>query len=167
MKTTKHHFEDTTMNIGIIVYSYTGNTLYAANQLKDVLENQGHHVTLSQVKAENEDPKLLDSPLIQRPDPLPYDRVIFACPVRGFQVAPIMKTYLEDLPDLKKKPVGIFVTHAFPFAWMGGKTAISMMKGLLVGRSANIKPSAIVNGGKKAADIQQMIGLLTNESVWK
>lgn len=154
------------MNIGLIVYSYTGNTLFAANQLKDALEKQGHKVTLAQIKAENEDPKLTEFTLTQSPDPLPYERVIFACPVRGFQVAPIMKIYLEDLPDLTHKPVGLFVTHAFPFAWMGGKTAVSMMKGLLVGRNADLKVSAIVNGGKKASDITTMIHTLTDESAW-
>ena len=39
------------MNIGIIVYSQTGNTLSVAKKLEEKLSLAGHSATLEQVKA--------------------------------------------------------------------------------------------------------------------
>ena len=39
-----------------------------------------------------------------------------------------MKAYLTQLPSLKGKKVGCFVTHMFPFAWMGGNSAMKQFK---------------------------------------
>ena len=112
------------MKIAIIVYSYTGNTLFAANRLKEKLETSGHIVTLDSIKAKDENPNVTQVELTVIPDPTGYDRIILASPVRGFQVSPIMKAYLSQWPLLKDRPVATMVTHAFPFEWMGGKLSL-------------------------------------------
>jgi len=154
------------MNIAILVYSYTGNTLLAANRLKEKLETTGHAVTLTSIKAKDENPNGTQVELTVIPDPTPYDRIILASPVRGFQVSPIMKAYLSQWPLLKDKPVACLVTHAFPFEWMGGKTAIKMMNDLVSAKQAKPVVSAIVNGGKKEADLVKMVERLSDEANW-
>jgi len=155
------------MKIGIIVYSYTGNTLLAAERLKAKLQNSGHIVSLESIKAVDENPNQTKVELTVIPDPKPYDRIILASPVRGFQVSPIMKAYLEQWPNLDNKPVACFVTHAFPFEWLGGKTAIKMMTDLVSKKQARLVGTSIINKGKSEADIVKMLNHLSDEALWK
>ena len=155
------------MNIGLIVYSYTGNTLSVAERLKDRLAQANHNVTLISIKAKDENPNQTKIELTVIPDPLAYDRIILASPVRGFQVSPIMKAYLQQWPILADKPVGCFVTHAFPFPAMGGKTAIKMMTDLVQAKQAKVVVTGIVNGGKRESDIVRLLDHLSDEASWK
>ena len=85
------------MKIGIIVYSYTNNTLTIANQLKTALLDKGYDVGVESIKAMNEDPNNTHIVLTQSPNLTQYDKVIFASCVRGFNCAPIFKTYLNNI----------------------------------------------------------------------
>ena len=154
------------MNIGIIVYSYTGNTLLAAERLKEQLQSIGHTVSLQSIKAKDEHPNQTKIELTVIPDPTVFDRIILASPVRGFQVSPIMKAYLEQWPILTDKPVACFVTHSFPLEWMGGKTAIKMMTELVLKKQAKPVASSIINKGKSEKDIITMVNHLSDEKVW-
>lgn len=154
------------MNIGIIVYSYTGNTLLASERLKERLQNSGHRVTLEAIKASDERPNQTKIDLTVVPDPTHYDRIILASPVRGFQVSPIMKAYLEQWPILNNKPVACFVTHAFPYEWLGGKTAIKMMSALVNKKQARLVATSIINKGKSETDIVKMLNHLSDEALW-
>jgi len=154
------------MNIAIFVYSHTGNTLSAANRLKEHLEKSGNKVTLASIKAVDENPNVTKVVLTQIPDPKPYDRLILATPVHGFQVPAVMKAYVNQMPVLKDKPVSLFVTHAFPFAWMGGKPAIKMLKDLLAPKQVSVKATAIINSSKKESDIINMLTGFSEESSW-
>jgi flavodoxin len=155
------------MNIGLIVYSYTGNTLSVAERLKDRLAQSNHNLTLISIKAKDENPNQTKIELTVIPDPANYDRIILASPVRGFQVSPIMKAYLQQWPILTDKPVGCFVTHAFPFPIMGGKTAIKMMTDLVQAKQAKVVVTGIVNGGKRESDIVRLLDRLSDEAFWK
>jgi flavodoxin len=156
------------MNIGILVYSYTGNTLSVAQRLQTKLEGIGHTVALISLKATDENPNQTKIELTGIPDVSSYDRIILASPVRGFQVSPIMKAYLEQVTTLKDKPVACFVTHAFPFAWLGGKSAIKMMTDLVKAKQGMVSCTGIIDWGnrKREAEITALLDRFSQESSW-
>lgn len=138
------------MNIGIIVHSKTGNTLSVAERLKERLEPDGNTVTIERVIPENDDPAAAaKSPLKESPDTTPYEMLIFAAPVWAFSLSTVMKKYLDQLPDLQGKKVNCFVTHQFPYAWLGGNRAISQMKKALSGKGVNVNETGVVNWSNK------------------
>jgi len=151
------------MNIGIIVYSYTGNTLNVAQRLKDQLESKGHTVGLESIKAKNEDPKQTQVELSTTPNPSNYDAIVLGTPVRGFQVSPIMKAYLQQMPELNQKKVACFVTHTFPLPWLGGNQTINAMRKLVEAKNAVVSANAVINWGSKHREAN-IIDLLTRFS---
>lgn len=156
------------MKIGIIVYSYTGNTLSVAERLKTTLEEAGDMVVLESIKAKDENPNLAKIELNVIPDARQYDQIIFATPVRGFSVSPIMKAYLENCPNLDAKPIACFVTHAFPFPWLGGNSTLKMMKKLIEAKHARVVSTGIVNWGskKRESDIQKILTDFSDRKIW-
>jgi len=140
------------MNIGIIVHSQTGNTLHVANRLKEQLEKTGHHVTLSRMKT------LGESNSIQNPDQVEldhladahgYDVIIFGGWVQAFNLCQGFSKYLHQLETLNAKEVHCFVTHHFPFAWMGGNHAISQMKKILRSKNVTVHSTVVFNWSRK------------------
>lgn len=55
---------------------------------------------------------------------------------------------------LKDKQVAIFVTHAFPFSFMGGKSAIGQIESLCRQKNADIVAKGIIDWGNKKRDAQ-------------
>lgn len=156
------------MNIGIIVYSHTGNTLSVADRLKAQLETLGHQVNLETIKAKNDDPNQTQIELITTPTPLSYDVILLGTPVHGFQVAKIMKAYLQQWPQLNQKKVACFITHTFPFPWMGGNSSIKQMIKLIETKNAKVCASAIVNWGSKhrESNILNLLTLFSDQKIW-
>ena len=119
------------MNIGIIVHSFTSNTLSVAEKLKEKFLAEGHLVTLEQVTAVNEDPAAAAKvELLAIPDITGYDMLIFGAPVRAFSLSPVMLLYLNQLPSLQGKKISCFVTQQLSFAWLGGNRSIKQIKKL-------------------------------------
>lgn len=134
------------MKIGLIVHSYTGNTLSVITKLQEALLADGHEAVIERVSAENEDPAAAASAkLALIPTTAPYDLLVFAAPVRGFSLSQVMKLYLDQLPLLTGKKVGLLVTQMFPFAWMGGKRAITQMRTACQSKGCEIAGTAIIN----------------------
>lgn len=134
------------MNIGIIVFSKTGNTLSVAEKLRDTLLETGHKVALEQVTASNgveRDPKKIV--LTNPPSAQGYDMLVFAAPVYGGRLPAVMQVYLQDLPSLEGKLLAGFVTQAFPFPWMGGKQTINGMEKLLQAKGGKLSATGVVN----------------------
>jgi len=153
------------MKIGIIVHSHTGNTLSVAEKLKEKFLAKGHLVTLEQVTAVNEDPEAAANvELLEIPNITGYDRLIFGAPVRGFSLSPVMLLYLNQLPSLKGKKIGCFVTQQLSFAWMGGNRSIKQMKKAIIAKNGTIHETGVVNwSSKKREDlITDIINRLTN-----
>ena len=143
------------MKIGLIVHSHTGNTLSVIEKLQEVLLANGHEAVIERVTADNEDPAAVASArLAGIPDAAPYDLLVFAAPVRAFSLSPIMKMYLAQLPMLTGKRAGLLVTHMFPFAWMGGKSAIAQFKAACIAKGIEIINTAIINWSAKNRDEQ-------------
>ncbi|MFH0767265.1 MAG: flavodoxin domain-containing protein, partial [Bacillota bacterium] len=110
----------------IIIYSKTGNTLSVANRLKEKMKSE-----ILEVKAVSNDPNETKPKLTQLPDVTNYSHLVFASPVHGFSLSKVMETYLKQLPDLSGKTIDLFITHFFPFAWMGGTRTLKQMKTII------------------------------------
>ena len=138
------------MKIGIIVHSHTGNTLSVANKLKDELIKKKYDVNVEQVIAVNEEPSAVTNIELKNiPEINTYDMLIFAAPVRGLSLSPVMKAYLLQIPSLQGKKVKCFVTQFFPFEWMGGKQSINQMKNLCKSKGVDVFETGIVNWSSK------------------
>ncbi len=143
------------MNVGIIIYSQTGNTLCVAEKLKEAVLSQGHTAVIERVTAENDTPNSKQPPrLKQSPDPSVYDTVFFGAPVHAFSLCPVMKLYLAQCPTLKSKTVSCFVTQHLKKPWMGGNHAIKQMRALCKEKGSNCRESGIVNWTAPERDTQ-------------
>ena len=143
------------MNIGIIVYSRTGNTLEVAGKVRDAFLAQGYSAVIERITADNEDPNnKLPIQLKTVPDPAQYDAVIFGAPVQAFSLSPIMAAYGEQMPMLAGTRIGCFVTQHFPKPWMGGKQAIRKLCKLADSKGARIAETGIVNWTSKVRSEQ-------------
>lgn len=130
------------MNIGIIVYSQTGNTLSVAEKVKEALTAAGHAATVARITAEGNPADGKPIRLAEKPDPSGYDAVIFASPVWAFSLCSVMAAYMGTLPSLQGKRVGCFVTKRLKQKWLGGNRAIKQMK-----QAAEAKGEAVCTTG--------------------
>lgn len=133
------------MNIGVIVYSQTGNTLGVAEKIRDKLVEGGHPVALEEIKITGKTPARPGSFELSRiPSTDGYDALILGAPVQAFSLNPAMKAYLAQLPNLDGKKVALFVTKGLPTPWLGGSGSIKIMKRECESRGAAIVGSAII-----------------------
>jgi len=136
------------MNIQIITYSQTGKTLSVSKLLYDDLNKLKFKVSFDEIK-------VIDKK-IPRPNPftielspeLKGDIIVLATLVEGFLPSPVMMEYINN-HDFSNKKVICVVTHFFPFAWMGGNSAIKKMANLLIGKKANVIATGIINWSSK------------------
>jgi len=143
------------MKIGIIVHSFTGNTLSVANKLMEALMTRGHTVAFERVVVQNENPNQAGSIVLeQSPDPSEYDMVFFAAPVRAFSLSPGMKTYLTQVSTLQGKKAGCFVTQQLKYRWLGGNHALRQMAGLISRKGGNALAFGSVSWSSKEKDAQ-------------
>lgn len=126
------------MKIGIIVYSYTNNTLSIAKELESGLSKRGYDIELKSVKAQNENPNATSYHLVNVPSIEDYDAIIFATCVRGFDCAPILKEYIQSLKTLRNKKVAGFVSQFFPFDAMGGNQSLNTLENLVLQKGAEL-----------------------------
>jgi flavodoxin len=136
------------MNIGLIIYSNSGNTLKVAEKIEVKLDEQGHNVTLEQIRISGKTPaqpgkfELTGIPAVDG-----YDALILGAPVQAFSLNPVMKAYLAQLPKLEGKKVALFVTKGLSPHWLGGTGSITIMKQECESRGAKVVGSAIVPWG--------------------
>lgn len=151
------------MNIGIIVFSVTGNTLSVAQKLQESLAAKGFTATLERITGTKEKPDFKDNSLKDAPDPSPYDTILFGSPVWAATLPPVMKAYLSQLPSLNGKKAGCFVTHSFPQAWMGGNHTAHKMKSFCESKGASVFAEGVVNwsGKNREQQIAALIETLT------
>ena len=134
------------MEIGIIVYSQTGHTLEVCEKLKDRFIGEGQSVSLERVTVVGERVSGARSFELQnRPDPSPFDAIVFASYVEAFSLCSVMEQYIRDLESLEDKKVACLVTQQLPYAWMGGRRAIRQMTSLCGSKGAVIRAGAVVN----------------------
>jgi flavodoxin len=151
------------MNIGIIVYSQTGNTYTVAQKLKEKLEAGGHTANVEKVTFSGEaTPGKKSFQLTSPPAVDHYDRLLFGAPVQAFSLMPVMAAYLDQLPSLQGKRVACFVTKQLPFNWTGGSRAVSAMKKICEGKGATVCGTDIIiwSGKAREQNISRSVGSL-------
>lgn len=147
------------MKMKIVFYSYSGNTKEVSERLYNALLKQGIECDIQAIHAVDENPNVKPDELSENPDVSAFDVLVFASPVRAFSITPIMKLYLEQLPDLNGKKAISFVTHHFPLSWLGGTQTNKTVKGILTDKNADVLETYVIDwSNKKREDqIQSMI----------
>lgn len=154
------------MNIGIIVYSQTGNTNSVALKLKEKLATAGHSVNIERViPAGDVQTGAKDIKFKSRPEVSTYDALVFGAPVEAFSLSQVMKSYLTQVASLKGKKGACFVTKGLPFYWTGGSRAIAQMKKICGSKDATVCGTGIVvwgdkNREKKIAEVVEKLSRL-------
>ncbi len=147
------------MKIGLIIYSYTGNTLSVAEKIQTALIQKGHDAVLERITATNENPNSQQAiQLLNTPSTQAYDRVIFACPVNGFQVAAVAREYLKNVPMLSGMPIDLFVTHFFPFAFLGGNQTLKQLSAFWTQKGGKVEKTGVINWSsqRRIRDIEKL-----------
>ncbi len=117
------------MNIGIILWSQTGNTYLVAKKIKETLDAAGHSVNIERIKIAGEfKPGKKDIQFVTLPGVAHYDGIVFGAPVQAISLSRVMTQHLKQLPSLKNKKVALYVTKQLRFNWTGGNQAINKMK---------------------------------------
>jgi flavodoxin len=143
------------MNIGMIVYSQTGNTLSVATKLKEKLSAAGHSVNFERLKAVGEvKPGTKDVQFETLPNAGQYDALVFGAPVEAFSLSPVMTSYLKQIASLQDKRVACLVTQYFPYPWLGGNQATRKMRRICESKGATVCGSGIVNWSRARRDQQ-------------
>jgi flavorubredoxin len=143
------------MNIGMIIYSQTGNTHSVAIKLEEKLAAAGHSVDMERLKVVGEyRPGTSDVRFETLPNVGQYDALVFGAPVEAFSLSPVMKSYLTQIPSLQDKKVACLVTQFFPFRWLGGNRAVRQMKRICESKGAAVCGSGIVNWSRSRRDQQ-------------
>lgn len=138
------------MKVGIIVFSNTGNTFSAAEELKKELVKKGHSVKIERIETEG-DPQERGREIkfSKFPEPTGYDALLFGGPVWGFHLNPISNKYLTDMPPLKGKKTVVFCTKDLKPHWTGGNQSIKKMKKLVEAKGGNVIGTGIIIWKKK------------------
>lgn len=145
------------MNIGIIIHSQTGNTRCVAQKLKEKFSAAGHTVSIESISAANDgESDLQRIRLTAKPDVSTYDALLFGAPVRGFSLSPVMQAYLAGVGALLGTKAGCFITHFFPYAWMGGNRALFQLCEIVQARGAIVYGSGIVHWSRAASRDDQI-----------
>ena len=141
------------MKIGIIVHSYSGNTLAVAQKIRDKLVQAGHSAEIDQIKIRGGEQPNNPSFIIDNP-PIPsgYDAYVFGAPVRGFSISPVISAYLKQISSLKDQKVACFVTKQLNSNWTGGTRAITGMKNICESKGGIVVGTGIVFWKSKNRD---------------
>lgn len=123
----------------IVIYSKTGNTRSVAKRIAEVKP-----MPILEIIPENDDPNIERPVLKEAPKLKSYDHVVIGSPVYGFSIPKITKTYLEQT-DFTGKTVDLFITHFFPFAWMGGKHTLNQMRYVVEVKGGTVKSMTSIN----------------------
>jgi len=139
------------MNIGIILYSETGNTYSVSQKLKEKLIKGGHSVNLERLKVIGKvNPGKKNIQFDSLPDIEPYDALVFGSPVQAFSLSSTMTAYLSQIKSLQDKKVAFLVTQFFPFPWLGGNRTIGQMKKICESKGAIVFGTAVINWSKSS-----------------
>ena len=147
------------MNIGIIVYSKTGNTLHVADEIRMSLVKAGFQAEVLRFSAETEHGKTSTQiRLSALPDPNRFDAVIFGAPVQAFSLDPAMSSNLRQIDTLKHVPTLCFITQHFKKSWLGGNRAMKQLLAQLREKRVMAHAIGIVHwsSGEREAQIDRI-----------
>lgn len=124
------------MNIGIIYYSFTGNTRRSCLFLKEQFSAKGHKVECIDLQPVKETKAFLkqccEAAFKKTPALLEcnydlgkYDMLIFASPVWAFAIAPALNAYLQKVKNMAGKKVACFLTYG---SGVGAQRALNSLQ---------------------------------------
>ena len=119
-----------TMRIGIIYYSYTGNTERVIQELSKKLRLNQHD--LYEYKLEPASEFSLSQeyvPIKGIPDISGLDRLIMGTPVQGARMSGPMRAFFNEIDDFNRMQISFVLTHLFWKKW-GAEQTIQSMKTL-------------------------------------
>lgn len=142
----------------VICYSKTGNTLSVARRLSESLG-----ISCEEVKAYVDEKKQTLVSMIEIPSLDGVSRVYFGSPVHGFQMPVATKGYLGTFDSFEGIEFVLFVTHFFPFSWLGGNQTLNQMKKLITDKGGKVIDQISVNwkSRKKEETINHLIKTYT------
>ena len=132
------------MNIGIIIYSRSGNVRAVAEELKEKLGAAGHTALIDEITLDGEFNQR-SFQLARCPDVEDYDGIIFGAPVMAFSLTVVMKRYLAQIGSLAGKQITCFTTKFLPGKWTGGNQAVRTMESLCRDKGGSVIAGGIVN----------------------
>ena len=134
------------MKIGIIVYSQTGNTLSAADRLKERFIKSGFDAVIEQIRQADENNKDVNKIAIKNmPQLSTYDILVFASPVQAFSLAAVFKAYLQNIERVDGKRVFCFVTKGIPKNGFGGNKSIKTITKIVSSKGGKAEKTAIIH----------------------
>ena len=101
----------------IYVFSGTGNTLLAANEIKDALTKYDYECVVYNVR----------QPFQNVPNPNDYDVVGFGYPIHAFNTPKIFLDFVKELPEVNNKLSFIFKTSGEPF-WLNNASSFKLLR---------------------------------------
>ena len=125
------------MNVGIIVYSQTGNTLAVAEKMKESLTAAGHTAVVEQITIGPREKSEIAVKLLDAPSLAGYGAVIFGAPVQAFSLCQPMAAYLKQIQSIKGLPTACFILQGLPKKWMGGNRAYNTLRSLCLKKGAD------------------------------
>lgn len=124
----------------VICYSKTGNTLSVARRLSERLG-----ISCEEVKAYVDEKKQTLVSMIEIPSLDGVSRVYFGSPVHGFQMPVATKGYLGTFDSFEGIEFVLFVTHFFPFSWLGGNQTLNQIKKLITQKGGIVLEQTSIN----------------------
>jgi hypothetical protein len=126
------------VNVGVIVYSWTGHTLSVATKLQEALSADGHAVRLERLETVGPvSPAATSAALVTVPAIDGHDALVLACGVQGGRPAVPMASYLAQVGSLADVRVAFLVTHFFPPQW-GRDQALAQMQEMCASKGATV-----------------------------
>lgn len=143
------------MNVGIVIYSETGNTKSVAQKAQERIGGAGHDTEILEVKADKSRLKLTDLPPVDG-----YDMLCLGSPVHALTLANPMKLFLKELPPLDGERVTFFATQALPFSWLGGNRAMRVFHRAVVDKTGKPLRAGTVHWASRGKD-QEIEAIVT------
>ena len=138
------------MKIGIVIHSKTGHTAGVGQKILAELVKNGYPAEYQALSARNDAEMKVELVELEGvPSLESYDVVILGAPVRAFSLSPVMKSYLRQVKTGQSQTVLCFVTHQFPFPWMGGNQAIRQFKEACASKDLKVVGTQIVDWSNK------------------
>lgn len=151
------------MKIALVIHSKTGNTLSVADKLKETLTKLNHEVTILPLSPLNPDvSKVSEVKLASMPEVKGFDVLILGAPVWGFKLSPVMQYYIANTVFPPSMAVYVFVTQYFPFAFLGGNSAIRGYEKLLSVKKQKVKKAYVI-GWSNQRKREQSIGFFLKD----
>lgn len=137
------------MNVAIITHSLSGTTKEFADIIAAELAKNSHTVEQTLIET---DPAVKSGgvnrcrkfTIKNLPDCSRYDIVFVGGPVWAFSASPVIIECLKNLKGIGGKKVVPFVTMGFPYEWLGGRSAISLMSKTAMAAGAAVHHPGVI-----------------------